>query len=228
MVAAAKRLRCFCFWPNSTRMSDTILSGGGSQIKLPKATVGLLVRLLRRLAVPRGRQVCDFPFLGLWDHSSRLQRRDERSQTDVGNSPGNRDNPGPNVQALECCRRHFGTRSWVSQDGSGPHGRSSQAISGGPPGTRFAALPGQVQGSHRRYGQAQAAATTMTAHAQAAGAKNIDPGVSSSPTSCARLAKEVREGTPDIDTKQAALRRGRGAARPMRQPPSCSRSCGWA
>ena len=38
--------------------------------------------------------------------------------------------------------------SWVPQDGSGPHCRSSQALGGGPSGVAFSVLQGQVRGSH--------------------------------------------------------------------------------
>ena len=66
--------------------------GRGSANKLPKASLGLLVRF---------RQVCYFSFLGLWDHSSRLQWRHQSCQTHAGNSPGNSGNMSPDQQALE-------------------------------------------------------------------------------------------------------------------------------
>ena len=43
-----------------------------------------------------------------------------------------------------------------SQDGASPHCRSGQASGGRPPGTRSAALQGQIQSPHRWPGQAQA------------------------------------------------------------------------
>ena len=55
--------------------------GGGSQNKLPKATIGLVVRFLRRLAVSRGRQACHFLLLGLRDHPSRSQWHHHSCQT---------------------------------------------------------------------------------------------------------------------------------------------------
>ena len=47
--------------------------------KFPKATLGLLVRFRRRLAVSRGRQVCYFSLLGLWGPFFRLQWRHHHS-----------------------------------------------------------------------------------------------------------------------------------------------------
>ena len=49
-----------------------------------------------------------------------------------------------------------GARGSVSQDGSGPHGRGSQALGGRPSGARPTALQGQIQSTHRWHGQAQA------------------------------------------------------------------------
>ena len=103
-----------------------------------KAAVGVLVRFPRRLA---STQVCYLSILGLRDHSPRVQWRHHGSQTDVGHSSGN---CGINAQALECCRRHFGARCWVPQDGTGPHRRSGQAPGGGPRDATPAAFQGQV------------------------------------------------------------------------------------
>ena len=49
-------------------------------------------------------------FLGIWDHSSRLQWGHNRCQTHAGNSPGNSGHTPPDLQALERGRRHFGAR----------------------------------------------------------------------------------------------------------------------
>ena len=77
-------------------------------------------------------------------------------QTHAGNPLGISGNTPPDLQAVECGRRHFGARCRVLQDGSGPYGRSGQAVGGGPPGARPAALQGQIQSPHRWHGQAQA------------------------------------------------------------------------
>ena len=140
--------------------------GRRPQNQVPHTTVGLLVRLVRRLAVPRGRQVRHFSFLGLWDHSSRLQWSHDRRQTHVGNSPGNSSHTPPDLQALERGRRHFGACGGHSQDGASPYCRSGQAFGGRPPGTRSAALQGQVQSPHRWPGQAQACPTAAAGGAR--------------------------------------------------------------
>ena len=90
------------------------------------ATLGLLVRFLRRLAVPRSH----FSFLFLWDHSSRLQWGHNGGKTHAGNPPGNSGNTPPDLQALERGRRHFGARGGNSQDGASSHCRSGQAVGG--------------------------------------------------------------------------------------------------
>ena len=75
------------------------------------ATLGLLVRFIRRLAFSRG--------LGIWDLSSRLQWSHNSCQTHAGNSPGNSVLTPPDLQALERGRRHFGARGGNHQDGAG-------------------------------------------------------------------------------------------------------------
>ena len=129
-------------------------------------TVGLLVRLVRRLAFSRGQQVRHFSFLGLWDHSARLQWSHDSRQTHAGNSPGNSSHTPPDLQALERGRRHFGACGGHSQDGASPYCRSGQASDGSPPGTRSAALQGQVQSPHRWSGQAQACLTAAAGGAR--------------------------------------------------------------
>ena len=57
-----------------------------------------------------------FPFWVFRDYSPKLQWRHHGSQIDVGHSSGNCAISSPNIQALECCRRHFGARCRVSQD----------------------------------------------------------------------------------------------------------------
>ena len=88
---------------------------------------------------------------GLWDHSSRLQWGYNGGKTHAGNPFGISGNTPPDLQALECGRRHFGACGGYSQDG-----RGGQAFGGRPPGTRCAALQGQIQSPHRWSGQAQA------------------------------------------------------------------------
>ena len=78
---------------------------------------------------------CYLPFLGLLDHSPRVQWRHHGSQIDVAPSSGNCGISSLDMRALRCCRRRFGTRCWVPWDGSGPHCRSGQAPGGGPRGT---------------------------------------------------------------------------------------------
>ena len=78
-----------------------------------------------------------------------------------------------------------------------------------------------------RLSRGQNVATTMMAHAQAAGDKNIDPAFRHHRLVILAWATGVWEGTPDLDTMQAALRgslarlspphSGRGAAPRMQQ-----------
>ena len=82
MVAAAKR--------HSTNTWGMIISWRRAIKQASQGDcwrVGAL--LLRRLAVPRSRQVCHVPFPGLRDHSPRLQRRHHSCKTHAGNSSGN-------------------------------------------------------------------------------------------------------------------------------------------
>ena len=72
------------------------------------ATFGLFVRFKRRLAFSRGRQVRHFSFLGLGNHSSRLQWGHNGGKTHAGNPSGNSGNTPPDLQALERGGRHFG------------------------------------------------------------------------------------------------------------------------
>ena len=86
-----------------------------------------------------------------------------------------------------------------------------------------------------RLSRGQNATTTMLANAQAAGGKNIDPAFRHHRLVILAWATGVWEGTPDLDTIQAALRgslarlsSGRGAEQRTQRLPSCSRSCVWA
>ena len=87
-----------------------------------------------------------------------------------------------------------------------------------------------------RLSRGQNEATTMLANAQAAEAKNIDPAFRHYQLVILAWATGVWEGTPDLDTMQAALRgslarltsSALGAAQRTQRPPLCSRSCGWA
>ena len=108
--------------------------GRRSENQFSSATLGLLVRFIRRLTVPRGRQMRHFSFLDLWDHSSRLQWGHNRCQTHVGHSPGNSGYSPPDLQASERGRRHFGARCGNPQDGASPHCRSGLASGGRPRG----------------------------------------------------------------------------------------------
>ena len=98
---SSRRPPCCWTWPNSTNTSGTITSGRRATRHVSSAPPGLLVRFIRRLAFPRGRQVRHISFLGLLGPFFQVA---------VGPPPNScySGNTSPNLQALECGRRHFG------------------------------------------------------------------------------------------------------------------------
>ena len=104
--------RLLCFWPHSTSTSGTIISGRRvTKQASPRRLPASWCASLRRLAVTSAPHSFSWPS----GPSSRLQWRHHSGQTHAGHSPGNSVIPAPNVQALECSRRHFGTCRWVPQ-----------------------------------------------------------------------------------------------------------------
>ena len=88
-----------------------------------------------------------------------------------------------------------------------------------------------------RLSRGQNAATTMMAHAQAAGAKNTDPAFRrhrqvvlawATGVGKARQTSTQRRRRSEGRWPGSVTSRARGAAPRMRQPPSCSLFCGWA
>ena len=164
------------------------------------AIFGLLVRFMRRLAFSRHLQVRHFSFLGLWDHSSRLQWGHNGRKTHAGNPLGNSGSTPPDLQALECGRRHFGARG-------------GQAVGGRPPGTRSASLQGQIKSPCRWSGQAQAcpfgavggARDRRVRHGPQRGSRSA----AGQAAACARRQGAAGEGCKESEASQAAAQ-GRG------------------
>ena len=77
--------------------------------KFPKASLGLLVRFIRRLAVPRGRQVCYLSLLGCNGATTAAKLMLATLLENSGNT-------SPELQAVERGRRHFGARCRIPQE----------------------------------------------------------------------------------------------------------------
>ena len=76
----------------------------------------------------------------------------------------------------------------------------------GFPPTQLQAIRVDAAKATFRLSRGQNAATTVMAHAQAAGAKNVDPAFRHHQQVILAWETGVWEGTPDLDTMQAALR----------------------
>ena len=158
-VGSNRRLPCYSIWPSSTSMSGTITSGKkAGKTRFPTRLLACWCASYEGWRFLEADKCATFlsgplgPFCQV--------------AVGPGNSPGNNSHTPPDLQALERGRRHFGARGGHSQDGASPYCRSGQASGGSPPGTRSAALQGQVQSPHRWSGQAQACPTAAAGGAR--------------------------------------------------------------
>ena len=115
-----------------------------------------LVRFVRRLAVSRGRQVRHFSFWAFGTILAGCSGATTAAKLMLASLLEAVATRLPTYRLWNVVDDIWGHVAGTPQDGASPHSRSGQALGGRPPGTRSAALQGQVQSPHRWFGQAQA------------------------------------------------------------------------